>query len=235
MLQGYNDKDHGLLTNALTVQRSSQRLMLALAPSLLWFDKSFNIYSRDITQAYTQSENPVTRRIYANPPSEMNLPRDKELQIVYPLYGLPEAGALWFHTYQLHHLERLNLTNATHDLCFFYTPSVLLAHKKKQPASLTCLQTDDTLFIGNEPYIRLENAEGKRFSSKPVEILGPKSSILFNGIQLSRNGVSLSTDASQHALKMKEVPLTANHVELYTSERAPGAYIASHCRPDLSY
>ncbi|KAI0993089.1 hypothetical protein K3495_g15096 [Podosphaera aphanis] len=41
-----------ILTQAPTIQRSSQRLLITLAPSLL---DSCSIYLRDITQAYIQS------------------------------------------------------------------------------------------------------------------------------------------------------------------------------------
>ena len=51
VVQGYNDKTHGLLTYSPTVQRSSQPLLLFLAALF----PEWSIIQRDITQAYTQS------------------------------------------------------------------------------------------------------------------------------------------------------------------------------------
>lgn len=58
--QGFNNKSHGLLTHALTVQRSSLRLLLALTTV---FPKR-NVIVRDITQAYTQSSTDLHRSVF---------------------------------------------------------------------------------------------------------------------------------------------------------------------------
>ena len=50
--QIYNQHHHGLLTHARTVQRSSQRLLMCLAPVLLNQMKPFGLYQLDVSQAY---------------------------------------------------------------------------------------------------------------------------------------------------------------------------------------
>ncbi|KDN60924.1 putative conserved hypothetical protein, partial [Colletotrichum sublineola] len=63
VIQGYGDwEKETLLTQAPTIQRMSQRLLLALGPTLV---RSFGCQGelRDITQAYTQSNNTLTRTI----------------------------------------------------------------------------------------------------------------------------------------------------------------------------
>eukprot|EP00171_Calliarthron_tuberculosum_P002038 IDg2038t1 len=57
VVQGYNDRYHGFLTQAPTVQRSSQRMLFGLAMLL----PSWSIVLRDIIQAYTQSKTQLKR------------------------------------------------------------------------------------------------------------------------------------------------------------------------------
>lgn len=233
VLQGYNDKGHGLFTNAPTVQRSSQRLLLCMAPRLCEKFQEFRVYQRDVTQAYTQSETPVTRLIFAKPPKEMGLPQNKLLKIVYPLYGLTEAGALWFHTYHQHHLNRLNLENAPHDLCFLYTPALLDHVQRKTPACLTFLQTDDTLILSNNSYAEKENST--HFEYKPAIIMDEENKLKFNGMSISKQDVNFEVDTSHHVDKMQCISTTFGYKEEYVAHRARGAYISSQNRPDLSY
>jgi len=54
VIQAYND--HGkeiILTQSPTIQRASQRLIIALAPTLI--EHGMTLWIRDITQAYVQS------------------------------------------------------------------------------------------------------------------------------------------------------------------------------------
>lgn len=91
-VQGYNDKADGLLTHAPTIQRSSQKLLFALAPSF----PTWKAATRDVTQAYTQSTSPLSRKIFMKPPKELELPEDMVLSLPCPLHGVPEAGVHWF-------------------------------------------------------------------------------------------------------------------------------------------
>lgn len=62
VVQGHNDQEKRfILTQSPTIQRCSQRLILAVAPTLIKRGMSFAI--RDITQAYTQSKTPLARDI----------------------------------------------------------------------------------------------------------------------------------------------------------------------------
>ena len=54
VIQGYNDDGKEvILTQSPTIQRASQRVIVALAPSLIKMGMA--VYLRDITQAYTHS------------------------------------------------------------------------------------------------------------------------------------------------------------------------------------
>ena len=97
VVQGYGDsgKDK-ILTQAPTIQRASQRILLSLAPSL--YAQDMKLYLRDISQAYTQSQTQLTRDIYLKPPTELAL-QSKFLRLIQPLYGLAESGTHWYNTY----------------------------------------------------------------------------------------------------------------------------------------
>lgn len=100
VVQAYNDygKDF-VLTQAPTIQRVSQRIILVLAAIL-----PMNLYLRDITQAYVQSATNLNRDFYIRPPIELGN-KDTILKVIKPLYGVPEAGNHWFYTYHRHHTQ----------------------------------------------------------------------------------------------------------------------------------
>ena len=81
VVQAFNDKKHGLMTYAPTVQRASQRLLLAIAAQ----DEALVVFSRNASQAYTQSKTKLSRYIYVKPPEEMNLSDDVVLHLEHPL------------------------------------------------------------------------------------------------------------------------------------------------------
>lgn len=50
----------------------------------------------------------------------MELPDDVVLQVIRPLYGIPESGLHWYLTYLRHHQERLGMQRATMDSYFLF-------------------------------------------------------------------------------------------------------------------
>lgn len=149
VVQGYNDEGkRDLLTQSPTIQRSSQRLLLALAPSLR--ARGFKLAFRDITQAYVQSRSTLQRDIIAKLPKELvtKFAEGTVLHIVKPLYGIAEAGVHWFETYQSHLRENLALSQ-TFDPC-------LLVSDEGKAFGLCALQTDDTMFLADESFLTAE-------------------------------------------------------------------------------
>lgn len=71
VVQGLNDW-HCLLTYKSTVQRASQRLLL----SIFVCNNSLTIISRDISQAYVQSETSLQRLVFDKPPKILNFPEN---------------------------------------------------------------------------------------------------------------------------------------------------------------
>jgi len=93
IIQAYNDARKGvILTQSPTIQRASQRLILALAPSLV--RRSIKLFSRDITQAYVQSTTFLNQLILSRIPAEIRhkFPEGTIIVVRKLLYGIPEAG-----------------------------------------------------------------------------------------------------------------------------------------------
>ena len=86
-----------ILTQSPTIQRASQRIIVALAPSLTELGRKILVYLRDIAQAYTQATTLLNRMILANLPKEMrkSFPPNTIMVVLRPLYGIPEAGTHW--------------------------------------------------------------------------------------------------------------------------------------------
>ena len=92
VVQDYNDTEKtALLTQAPTIQRCSQRLLLLISPALRI--RKMKIMLRDITQAYTQSKTEMNRIVIYHLPAELKkrYPEGTVLCVVKPLYGLAKA------------------------------------------------------------------------------------------------------------------------------------------------
>ena len=90
VMQAYNDDDKAeVLTQAPTIQRMSQRLILALAASM----SHLGLFLRNISQAYVQSIISLARQFFIRPPVELGLKNDSILKIIKPLYEVSEAEA----------------------------------------------------------------------------------------------------------------------------------------------
>ncbi|KAI1006564.1 hypothetical protein K3495_g1655 [Podosphaera aphanis] len=94
VVQGYNDDGKNMvLTQSPSIQKASQRIIMALAPSM--FKRGMHLWLRDITKAYVQSHTKFQRTILAYPPEQIRnaYPDNTILVIIKLLYGIAEAGA----------------------------------------------------------------------------------------------------------------------------------------------
>jgi hypothetical protein len=93
MIQTYNDHEKTLmLTQALIIQRMSQRIILAITASI---SKNHHLYLRNITQIYTQSKSLLNRMFFIRSSFDLNidLSDDAILRIIKLLYDVSEAKA----------------------------------------------------------------------------------------------------------------------------------------------
>lgn len=97
IIQGHKDPEKGKVVNeAHTVLRSSVRLIIALSQAY-----GFPLWSRDVSQAFVQSEDNLKRNLYIRVPKGQRVleilgaPPGSLLQALKPLYGLAESPSYW--------------------------------------------------------------------------------------------------------------------------------------------
>ena len=233
VIQGYQDDGKlTILTQSPTIQRASQRAIIALAPYLLQ-NKGMNLWSRDISQAYTQSTTNLNRTIIARLPKEMEdlYPEGTIMLVIKPLYGIAEAGTHWWATYNKHHRERLMMKTSTYDPCFLITTN-------RDSFGIVGMQTDDTIILSNETFSNLEEEELKKakFLAKPKEMLTKESPMIFNGCILTNEGENIQLRQKGQSLKINLIDIEdLEATQRYVEQRARGAYIASICQPEATF
>jgi hypothetical protein len=230
VVQGFNDDGKEfILTQSPTIQRASQRVIVALAPALI--KSGMAVYLRDITQAYTQSETHLQRLILAYLPEQIRhqYPKDTIMVVLKPLYGIAEAGTHWWATYSKHHKEKLRMITSTFDPCFLITTT-------KAPFGIVGMQTDDTIILGDDQFSALEEDElvKANLTAKPKAKLDLTTPLLFNGCILSLNKDSITLRPKGQGKKINVVN-TDSPKQDYVEQRARGAYIASICQPEASF
>lgn len=239
VVQAYHD--HGkeaVLTQAPTVQRVSCRILITIATML-----RLDLCLRDISQAYTQALTKIIRDIYIKAPAEMNLPDDILLKIIWPLYGIPEAGTHWMHTYLQFHIDQLRMFPSAFDPCFLATAEVDTSR-----VGFVGLQIDDSLMAANEHFLEDEKRELEKagFAAKERELLHPRGKLTYNGLILRKlvdNSVIVSQETQVRNIELvkKQTAQTPNNVvskderKQYVAQRARGAYIASGCQPERAF
>ncbi|KAI1002382.1 hypothetical protein K3495_g5815 [Podosphaera aphanis] len=239
VVQAYNDHEKGLvLTQSLTVQRVSQRLILCMASCI----PNTNLYLRDISQAYVKSATKLNRDFFIRPPPELKVELGLEenalLKAVKPLYGVPEAGNHWFCTYHNHHSKELFMTQSTFD-------SYLLYYHKPGLLGIVGLQTDDTFFLANDCFANEEQTKLKeaQFPAKEREKLTADHQLGFNGCITTPNSIkdilTLTQERQCKSQTLVDEAITTSTSsrdavrsgliikDQYIAQRAKGAYIVS--------
>lgn len=130
------------------------------------------------------------------PVPEFKLTSSMLLRVIRALYGIAEAGLHWFRTYIVFHRKLLDLTPSAHDLCFLFTRSGPAEDSAMKPAVVTCLHTDDSLFLANANFQKLEENTSRKFQRKPLLRLAMGSPLKINGTIATRSASGISVTSS---------------------------------------
>lgn len=244
VVQAYNDHEkETILTQAPTIQRMSQRLILALAA----IHPHLNLFLRDITQAYVQSTTALNREFFVRPPIELGLPNTTVLKVIKPLYGVPEAGAHWYKTYHAHHIQNLTMLESSYDSCLLWVSNPSMGF------GVVGLQTDDTLILADKTFAAAEEVELQKAKllAKPRDQLTIDHPIKFNGgfITLAADrSIYLNQESQCKCLRLitlkKPLDLVSSRglirksvtpKDQYVAQRARGAYIATVSQPESAF
>lgn len=214
------DRDYdSLFTYAPTVAKASARLLLTLAASL-----DMPIATRDVSQAYVCTVHPLLREVYVIPPKEAGAHVDELWRLRRPLYGLPEAGAMWYSTFARYHRNSLGMCHTATD------PAVFMRHDATNKLDgMAVIQVDDTLIMGSPAFMADEERESSAFPSKGRTIIS-SSPVQFNGTHISRHGCDIVVEQNAYTSCLKsEYPRTAKE---FATARGKASYATASTRPD---
>ena len=235
VIQGYADSEKDLiLTQSPTLQRASQRLILAIAPALM-AEYGLEMWLRDVTQAYTQAQTCLTRPILARlPPQIKHLhPENTIMRVVKPLYGIAEAGTHWWATYSKHHRDQLGMVTSSFDPCLMITPNT-----SRTTFGVVGLQTDDTLILCDKYFAALESEQIRKanITVKEKAKLGEKTELTFNGCRIIKTATGIKMLQKEQGKKLLPVSSSGcDPKQAYVEQRARGAYIATISQPEALY
>eukprot|EP00171_Calliarthron_tuberculosum_P000888 IDg888t1 len=182
VILGHVDPDKPRVVNeAPTVLKSSIRLSATIIASYKFKYK----WSRDITQAFAQSDTPLQRKVYVRPPKgekllleRIGVPSGSLLHAVKPGYGLPESPGYWWQTFKKWHEDDLGMKPTSLDPCLFYK----VVNSVLEGVEVT--QVDDTFGGGKESFSKLEEMKSSRFECHPRS---EKLPIKFNGFWIDKH------------------------------------------------
>jgi hypothetical protein len=204
-------------------------LLLAVAASA-----DLHIWTRDITQAFTQAEQALLRDVFIVPPAELGLPADHIWRVDHVLYGLPESPSLRFGTYGSHHTDtdHLGMIASSIDPFLFIQGSAIVPHNDMFGA--IALQVDDTLVTGKSRFKDLEAAKSKRFQCTPPQPLTTISPISFNGADIFRSSTgTLISNQRNYISSLPSTPISRTGAS-FATVRGKAAYATTSTRPDVT-
>lgn len=86
--------------------------------------------------------------MYITVAKDLALSSDEVLQVVRPLYGIPESGLHWYLTYLSHHLEKMCMKRTR------YGPFLIVRREGGEHVRLTILQVNDSLCMGTDKFLK---------------------------------------------------------------------------------
>ena len=159
--QGHRVLDKPFMVhNITTLRQSSTRIIVSVAAI-----KSFRLFSHDMTQAYLQSDETLTRKVFLLPKrKDMGHFRisEKEIpQLLRPIYDMTDASDYWGVTVDNHAKNDLGLVPLLGD------PSLYIKRNEEDVDGLLGMCVDDRCLAGNEKMQQLTKLTLKKFESRP--------------------------------------------------------------------
>lgn len=153
----------------------------------------------------------------------MNLGSNNVLQVVHPVYGIPESRLHWYRTYLDHHLTEMNMTRPLCDPC------VIFHLKNSQRDGIVILQVDDSFSLGTASFFDDEDKASLHLNSK-LRTMISTAPTPFNGTKSVRSP-NKSIIVTQPDEIEKLSPTNTN--QQFTNQRARAQYIGICTRPDI--
>ncbi|KAI0992719.1 hypothetical protein K3495_g15466 [Podosphaera aphanis] len=100
------------------------------------------------------------------------------------------------------------------------------------------MQVDDTLFLGTEDFLKLEDKKlaKAKFPAKPIERLSEKNPLQFNGLLVTLRDEAIYIQPNGQRKRIKLVnQKDPNRLDTYKRQRALGAWMSSTCQPLVAF
>jgi hypothetical protein len=123
------------------------------------------------------------------------------------------------------------MIQSTYDPCLLHT-------EKEGLFGVIGMQTDDTLFVGNKAFVKLENDELNKAQilAKPIEMLMKSNTLIFNGRKIHREGTTILLTQKKQGDRIELIDIKkASFREAYIAQRAREAYIATVYQPEAAF
>ena len=169
VVQGHMDKDKEFMVhNTTNLRQRSVRVIVSFAAVM-----GHRIFSYDVKQAYLQSEEELSRKVYKLPKRKdfkfFNLTEEEALDLRKPLYGNGDSGDYWGVTFDRHAKQDLHMTPTAGDpSLYIIVPggSERKTEEDDEPEGCMGNYVDDGLLAGNEAFQKLTNATLQKFESR---------------------------------------------------------------------
>jgi Reverse transcriptase (RNA-dependent DNA polymerase) len=215
--QGFCDSEKSTLVHTAAIARqASTRIVVSLARAFGW-----DIQSHDVTQAYVQVDG-MHRAFYLKPPAELNL-KGKFLFLVKPLYGLTDAGDLWYETLSQFIKSSLVMRELISD------PGVLFSsHSSGELLGMILTYVDDLLRAGCSAFLKRSLVIDDRFKSRSRQI----NQFRHAGFHVRRKPDITTLSQRDYAERITRLPKLC-HFEGFRSARAKLQWLVN-TRPDIA-
>lgn len=149
--QGFADKEKDyLIHNVTSLRQSSVRVILSFGVNM-----GYRVYTHDVTQAYTQSEDPLSREIYLRPKQKdleyFGIQENEVLKLVKPTYRTTDGGDYWDGTVANHIQQDFRMNPKTGDASLY----AKFSHNDKAAIGTLGMLFDDGLLAGSDEFQRL--------------------------------------------------------------------------------
>ena len=225
--QGYNDdmKDF-IVHDAPSLRQATVKLIVSFAAN-----KGFNIGCMDFRQAYLQSEETMSRRIFIQPKKRdleiIGINEGEVLELSKPLYGICDSGDYWSTTFFKFVKKELGMSPLTTDIAAFTEND-----DEDRVSLIIGLYVDDTIIAVHPSSMTTIERMQSRFMSRPID--WSKFNFVGTHVSTETYGIDrvLTITQPQHMTEIRSIPVGTTFTE-FRSIRARIAWL-SHSRPDVS-
>lgn len=217
VVQGHADREKEmLLNNENIVCHNSVRILVTNASV-----HEYRIWTQDFSKSYLQGNELLSRKVYINPPAELELGPRILLRLLKSLYGLSDSGDYWYKIFSKHLREDLERNPTTGDISYFSR------RENWGVMGLVASNVDDTISTGTEAFEEESIITRNKFQWSYRR----ENNVTFAGIKITRREHGFSVHQGNYEGKIALFPRCSGFEE-FRSLRHRLAW-HSHTRPDI--